>query len=129
MNTQVQEESLDLAVIEAIRECASCVGPDSFAETLKVYVAESARRLGELRAALAVFDARGVERVAHALRGSSACYGAPRLARLSQKIEEAARAGRHEMLAEYCAAAEEEFEFVGAAMRRLAETAPEPAEL
>jgi HPt (histidine-containing phosphotransfer) domain-containing protein len=125
MNSALREESLDLAVIEALRESASYVGPDSFAESLKVYVAESARRLAELRSALAVFDAMGVETVARALRGSSACHGARRLARISQKIEETARAGRHEALEDYFEAAEDEFEFVGVALRQLAETEPD----
>ncbi len=54
---------------------------------LELYLGDSPARLAALRQALAGDDAQGLERAAHALKGSSANLGATDLAELCHQLE------------------------------------------
>lgn len=69
------------------------LGSDIFRELIGMYLAESPGRLAKIKQRIAAGDADGAADAAHSLKGSSASFGAARLAGLSEKIERAGNAG------------------------------------
>lgn len=68
-------------------------GPAMLARLLDTWEGETAKRLGELQAAVEAQDAEAVGRVAHAIRGGSAAMGALGLADVCGDVEGQARRG------------------------------------
>ncbi|HET7478895.1 MAG TPA: response regulator, partial [Rubrobacteraceae bacterium] len=87
------EPPLDDAVLSALRELQEEGEPDIIAELAGLFVEDTVERLGTLREAIEAGDAAGVERAAHALKGSSGNMGARGLSERSARLEEAGTAG------------------------------------
>jgi HPt (histidine-containing phosphotransfer) domain-containing protein len=65
------------------------LGTDDFHELIHLFLGEAASRVARLRAIREQGDAASLAGVAHTLRGTSATFGATRLAALCAQIEEA----------------------------------------
>jgi HPt (histidine-containing phosphotransfer) domain-containing protein len=92
------------------------LGPDDFSELIRMFLDEAAGRVARLRAIQQHGDVAELSGVSHALRGTSAAFGATGLAALCSEIEASATAsepGGLEMLVEAVAL---EFERVRTAL-------------
>lgn len=83
---------------EAVNELRMVMG-EGFTALVDAFEADSHRRLGSLRAALASADRDGAREAAHSLKGSSLNVGARALASVALAAEQAARDGRLEEVA------------------------------
>ena len=90
-------------------------------EAVSTFLDEAEARLADLRGAVAGGDARRTEQVAHSLSGSSASFGASRLAARCREIEQQARGGEVE---EMVPAVDEVAELFTAAAAALQEEFP-----
>jgi PAS domain S-box-containing protein len=77
-------EAVRLRVGELRIEC----GVEVLASLVEMFSVDGARRLEELRRLLAAGDSNGVHEAAHALKGSCLNFGADRLGRLLQELED-----------------------------------------
>jgi histidine phosphotransfer protein HptB len=66
------------------------LGADDFRELIQLFLDEGASRVARMRALEDEGDAVSLANVAHTLRGTSAAFGATRLAELCAQIEQAA---------------------------------------
>jgi HPt (histidine-containing phosphotransfer) domain-containing protein len=114
---------LDPEVVQRLRQLTPPGEPDVLAEILTVFLAEVPKRIDMLRAAAAAGDARGVQRAAHSLKGSSGNIGARDLHDLCRRLDEDARAGQLERIQPLVAALDGEYRKVEAAIERLLEGA------
>ena len=80
---------LDDAVLKALRE----VMAEEFPLLLDTFVADSEERLRNLHEALAELDGQALRHAAHSFKGSCGNMGAPALAALCKRLEDAARQG------------------------------------
>ncbi|MFP5328372.1 MAG: response regulator, partial [Acidimicrobiia bacterium] len=87
-----RESELDMAVIEELRALDD--DGSGFRSLVSIFLREAPRRLEQLLAAASEGDTVAIREAAHSLRGSAATFGASRLAKLAQRIEEDARAGQ-----------------------------------
>lgn len=86
--------ALDAPIIDAVRLDAVTAGDAGLAELLiDLHEEEGTALLGQLRAAVETSDLELLRATAHTLKSASASIGAMRLARLSESLEHAARAG------------------------------------
>lgn len=60
---------------------------DLLRELVEIFVAQSPKLLNTLRAAISSFDAEGVMRAAHSIKGELSCLGAIAAANTAQKLE------------------------------------------
>jgi len=87
----VERVDVDVAVLDVLRSLHD--DGDHFVSMLvSTYVADTLERVGLLRTALERRDADGLERAAHAIKGSSANLGAVRMADLGGALQTAGRA-------------------------------------
>jgi HPt (histidine-containing phosphotransfer) domain-containing protein len=84
---------LDPAVVESLRRLNQPGEPDVVQEVLTLFIAEAPARLAAVAAAVDAADAMGLQRAAHALKGSAAAIGATALQRICGDLEEMARHG------------------------------------
>jgi HPt (histidine-containing phosphotransfer) domain-containing protein len=83
---------LDAAVLDELR--ASVEGDSAFVvDLVEAYLADGARHVAEVAAAIEAVDAAAVVRPAHTLKSSSATVGAMRLAGIARELEMDGRAG------------------------------------
>lgn len=80
---------LNPSAITLLRELEGPDDPDLTRETVGVFLEDGARRLAELRVAVAAGKLDAARRLAHALKGSSLVLGTVRLARACAGLEEA----------------------------------------
>lgn len=73
--------------------CSEVEGPTSLASLVAIFLEQSARRLDQLRAALAAGDAATLALVAHGMKGSSGTFGAMTAGALAEALEEAGQCG------------------------------------
>lgn len=96
--------TLDASILEELRALA---GPEALRETIALFVSGAGKNLAALREQLD--DAKALSRTAHSLRGSCAVIGARRMAELAAQLEELARAGGLEGVAELLEELESEY--------------------
>ena len=84
--------TLDLKALDRIRQVRGG-GSAFFRDMIELFSAEASTRVRQLGAALDLGDSTGVSEVAHGLRGTSATFGALRLAQLCERIEELGQSG------------------------------------
>jgi CheY-like chemotaxis protein len=109
---------LDRAVLDSLRPLTDDRPGARLADLLAAYVEDAAARLTELREALAGGDAAAAAHLTHSVRGTSASYGAPRLAGLCAELEQAAIGGDLVASSELLVGIDEEFARVRAALQR-----------
>jgi|HubBroStandDraft_6_1064221.scaffolds.fasta_scaffold185603_2 HPt (histidine-containing phosphotransfer) domain-containing protein len=80
---------IDRTLITPLRD----LGPDDFRQLIRMYLDEAAGRVARLQDLGREGEAAELGRVAHALRGTSAAFGASGLAGLCAEIEAAAGEG------------------------------------
>lgn len=102
---QSVEGVLDPAVLDSLR----LVLRDELRDVITVYLENGVKLLTELREALAVDDARMLERAAHTFKSSSATFGAMQLAAICLELETQARSNALDGALEKVRHAEAEF--------------------
>lgn len=103
--------TLDAKVLEELRAVA---GPEALRETIALFASGVEKNLAALRQQQG--DSKALSRTAHALRGSCAVIGACRMAELAAQLEELARAGKCEGIAELIERIEREYRATRAAL-------------
>jgi HPt (histidine-containing phosphotransfer) domain-containing protein len=94
------DQSVEWERVDMLRQmCASGSGPDRWPELIGLFLEDAAQRVRQLDEAVAAGDAEQVRELAHALKGSSANFGAPVLRDLSSRLESLATDGRMESAA------------------------------
>lgn len=118
------ETAIDWARFGLLRgACTEAEGPTSLAGLVVVFLEQSARRLDQLRAALAAGDAPTLALVAHGMKGSSGTFGAMTACALAEALEEASQCGVLDEAARLLPHLETELGLVRAALAR--DVAPE----
>ena len=84
---------IDHAVLHEFRDAMGDDGDAMMLDLTRIYLAESARQLGEIRDSAAAEDWPKLRLVAHTLKGSSQQVGASALARLCHDLEQQVGAG------------------------------------
>jgi CheY-like chemotaxis protein/HPt (histidine-containing phosphotransfer) domain-containing protein len=84
---------LDDEIVDRLEKLGQSAGEDLLGQLSVIFLAESADRVDELRAALGAHDAEAVFRSAHTLSGSSGNLGAAHLARLCGDLAASAEIG------------------------------------
>ncbi len=92
---------------------------EDFAELISTYIKTTAASLEQMPRRLAEADLKEVERLAHSLKSSSAAIGATTLSAMAEALEQWARDGKVDGLAEQIAALPAEFSRVREALERL----------
>jgi len=82
---------LDMDVVDSLRGLEGDGGESLFEELVALFVADAARLVGEIEAALEAGDARRLERCAHTLKSSSASLGAAAMSTLCFELEKRGR--------------------------------------
>jgi CheY-like chemotaxis protein len=100
---------LDASVIAELRELRSSTDPDFFNHLIDLFIEETPHRLAAIGEALAKENPEALAHEAHALKGSSAHLGAPRMDALCEILEEQGRAGSINGAAALLSVLEEEF--------------------
>jgi HPt (histidine-containing phosphotransfer) domain-containing protein len=90
-------------------------------EVAALFREETPRLLDEIRTAMATSDARAVQRVAHALKGSVSHFGAPRAGAAAAALEHAAREAAGPELRERARVLEVEVQLLQDALREWAD--------
>ncbi len=89
--------ALDAKILDELR---ALTGPRVVSESIGLFLRSADKNLAALREAQRTGDLRGLERGAHSLRGSCAILGARAMAELASAIEERARDGKQDGVAE-----------------------------
>lgn len=102
----VAEPTLDLERIAMLRDLCVDADPSMLTEMLGAWSRESLERLNALRSAVTTRDANAVRNAAHALKGSCANLGVPRLSEMSRLLEKTPEVSDlaeviHELAAEF----------------------------
>jgi signal transduction histidine kinase/CheY-like chemotaxis protein/HPt (histidine-containing phosphotransfer) domain-containing protein len=90
---QAEPVAVDPSVLQSLTSRLGERGPAMLDRLLTTWETETAKRLGELQAAVDAGDADATGRAAHALRGGSASMGALGLAEVCGQVETRIRAG------------------------------------
>ncbi len=110
-----RKPAVDGAAIARLREIAD--GDLTFLkEVFGAYQTDTAKRLVDLRSALATGDAKGMRRTAHTIQGSSLNVGAENLTTYCRQLERIAESGKLDGAAELIARIEQESKRVEAAL-------------
>jgi HPt (histidine-containing phosphotransfer) domain-containing protein len=112
---------LDLERLAVLRGLEAATGLPTLLPAIESFASSS--RLGDLRRFVAAHAWSQVRSVSHSLKGSAATLGAPRLAALAERLEQAARTADEGAVRELAAELAREFEPTVAALRRYAATA------
>ena len=105
----------------AIARLREIAGDDAtfLKEVFAAYQTDTARRLVELRTALAARDAKGIKRAAHTIKGSSLNVGAETLTAYCRQLEQIAESGKLDTVNDFIARIDRESKQVGDALNRL----------
>ena len=88
-----QQGPLDARVWQTLRLLQSSAEPDFIARLIDLFLADTAKQLAAIDAALSQNDAQKLAHAAHALKGSSGNVGATGMVEICQAIETLGRAG------------------------------------
>jgi HPt (histidine-containing phosphotransfer) domain-containing protein len=116
------EKIIDLDAIESLRALSPDGGGDFLRELIDMYLQDMPERLVELERALSANDTASFTRAAHTIKGSSSNFGAQRLSRVAQTIEQHGKSGALSAAAPLCATVRTEFNLVAQALTALAKT-------
>jgi HPt (histidine-containing phosphotransfer) domain-containing protein len=89
---------------------------------IDTYLADTPKRLGDLRAALDCGDQESCTRSAHTLKSSSAYVGAVDFANLAKSVELASRAGRMKEMGQEIGQLESDYRLIKALLENLRNT-------
>jgi two-component system, sensor histidine kinase and response regulator len=89
----IHEDPLDPDVLAGLRELQQDGEPDLLAELVEMFVSDTGPRLAALRDAVESGDPSGVERTAHAMKGSAGNMGARNMSNLAADLEEIGASG------------------------------------
>jgi HPt (histidine-containing phosphotransfer) domain-containing protein len=106
-------EPLDRDVLEHLRVLG---GPEMLSELAQMFYDDTRSALASLRKALQGGDSASVERIAHALKGSSGSMGATRMSQLCSEIQDAGASADLARASTFSKGLEREFENVWAAL-------------
>jgi CheY-like chemotaxis protein len=90
-------ETLDMRVLERIRQLGGAGAPDLLSRLTRIYATNSAQLVETLRVAARTGDDAALGQAAHALKSSSANVGATNLATICGDLESAAQEGNSEL--------------------------------
>lgn len=85
------EQVLNPEAIEALRAVSPDDGGKFLTELIDIFLADTPPRLAEIDEGIAAGDAHAIVRAAHSIKGSAGNFGAERLARVAQEIEQAGK--------------------------------------
>jgi HPt (histidine-containing phosphotransfer) domain-containing protein len=105
-------DPIDQGLIAPLRD----LGDNDFRELIRMFLDEAAGRVSSLRLIQREGEAPELASVSHALKGTSAAFGATRLAALCGEIEDGAGTASHDDLARLIDAVAVEFERVRSAL-------------
>ena len=91
------DSGIDREIFQGLREA---VGEDFIGELVEAFLEEGAQFVAALEEGLADHDINLFRRAAHSLKSNAATFGAMKLSRLSKELEEVARQGQLEGVAE-----------------------------
>jgi len=115
-------EAEEKMALDTVRLEESCMGIPALRETLlKAFLDDVHPRVERMRRAVQIRDAKQIEFEAHGLKGMSATIGAAACADVFGRMEELARSGQADSVAEDLARAEHEVERVIEFVRRYEE--------
>ena len=80
-------EPVDIAVLNSLADAQEEGESDLVVELIDLYLADTARRVGAMRAALATTNGLLLARAAHALKGGSSTLGALQVAESCEELE------------------------------------------
>jgi PAS domain S-box-containing protein len=109
-------DPIDRYVLDSLRELQGEGEPDLVAEIAGLFLEDAPTRMRDLRKTFGDGDARGVERAAHAIKGSAGNMGATNMANICQELEEAGASGDLSNAATLLDRLESEFERVRAVL-------------
>jgi HPt (histidine-containing phosphotransfer) domain-containing protein len=115
----LEPRSIEKEVVEKAKSWIEECGEYFLIELIDLYLADTPKRLSELRRALDTRDIPTLTREAHTIKSSSVNLGAMKMSGIAKKLEFAGRAGELGQIAEYVAHIEAEFEVVKAALQAL----------
>ena len=78
---------VDIAVLNSLADAQEDGEPDLVVELIDLYLADTSRRVGAMRAALATTDGLLLARAAHTLKGGSSTLGALQVAESCEELE------------------------------------------
>lgn len=87
------DDVLDAAALDALRQLTTPGEPDVLAEVLALFRDEVPRRIERLQAALDAGSASDLHRASHSLKGSAGNIGARALEAACRRLDDRARAG------------------------------------
>lgn len=108
--------TLDLKVLDSLRELREPGQPDPMAELIDLFLEDTPQRLGKMRMAFEQGDIATLKSVAHTLKGSASNLGAPALAALCANVERQDAEGSRSELAGWLEKIALEFKQVQAAL-------------
>ncbi len=91
--------TLDLKVLNSLRELREPGQPDPMAELIDLFLEDTPQRLGKMKTAFEQGDDATLKAVAHTLKGSASNLGAPTLASLCANVERQGGTGNRNELA------------------------------
>lgn len=110
-------DSIDLDVVESLKELGGEEDPGLFAELVDVFLADTPARIEAIAQAVAGNDAHGLAGAAHGLKSSAANMGAVGLATLCKQLEAAGRSRTMTGLDALVTRARQEFAAAGQILR------------
>jgi signal transduction histidine kinase/CheY-like chemotaxis protein len=89
----MEKPALEVSVLDRLRQAMGEASPRLMADLIDTYLADTPRRVAEIRQAAAAGNGPALSAAAHPLRSSSASLGAMQLAHLSQGLEQIGLSG------------------------------------
>ena len=90
-STELPPEPVDISVLISLAEAHEDGEPDLVVELIDLYLADTHRRVADMRTGLTTTDAHLLGGAAHALKGGSSTLGAVRVADTCDELEQLAR--------------------------------------
>lgn len=88
-----EEPVLQSNALDAIVEMIGVDDPEVVLDLIDTFLADSQRQIDEMHRSMAAGDIKTLHRAAHSMKSSSATFGAMRLSRLCQQLEQTAKDG------------------------------------
>jgi CheY-like chemotaxis protein len=108
-NEPSETPALDINFIESLRELQNPGEPDIIVELVTIYLTHTPEKLENLETGIQQHNTKLVFENAHALKSSSAQFGATQLAALSAQLEQSARMGKLDGAETMIASMQEEY--------------------
>jgi len=115
----VEQSAVEIEISDKAKEWMEEYGADFLVDLIDVYLADTPKRMAQMRQAVDGGDTDTLIREAHTLKSSSAIVGAMRLSALAKQMEFAWRSGNFAGMAADVQQFEDEFIRVKAALNAL----------